>query len=77
MRTNIVRDDQLIADAMRLSGLNTKREVVELALRRLVNSVRRKAILDLVGQNTIAPGYDVRAARSRISARGSAGSRPR
>jgi Arc/MetJ family transcription regulator len=57
---------------MRLSGMKTKREVVELALRRLVNSVRRKDILDLVGQNTIAPDYDVRVVRSRMSARGGA-----
>ena len=31
MRTNIVIDDQLVADAMKLSGVKTKREVVELA----------------------------------------------
>ena len=77
MRTNIVLDDQLVADAMRLSGVKTKREVVELALRRLVNSVRRKDILDLVGQNTIAPDYDVRAVRSRMSGRGGARRGPR
>ena len=77
MRTNIVLDDQLVADAMRLSGVKTKREVVELALRRLVNSVRRKDILDLVGQNTIAPDYDVRAVRSRMSAQGGARRGPR
>lgn len=77
MRTNIVLDDQLVAEAMRLSGVKTKREVVELALRRLVNSVRRKDILDLVGQNMIAPDYDVRAVRSRMSARGPARSGPR
>jgi Arc/MetJ family transcription regulator len=77
MRTNIVLDDQLVADAMRLSGAKTKREVVELALRRLVNSVRRKDILDLVGKNMITPEYDVRAVRSRMSARDGARSRSR
>jgi Arc/MetJ family transcription regulator len=77
MRTNIVLDDQLVEDAMRLSGVKTKRGVVELALRRLVNSVRRKDILDLVGQNMIAPDYDVRAVRSRMSARGGARRGPR
>ena len=77
MRTNIVLDDQLVADAMRLSGVKTKREVVELALRRLVNSVRRKDILDLVGKNMIAPDYDVRAVRSRMGARDGARSRTR
>ena len=61
MRTNIVLDDRLIADAMKLSGVKTKREVVELALRRLVASAKQKDILDLVGKDVIAPGYDVRA----------------
>ena len=69
MRTNIVIDDQLVADAMKLSGVKTKREVVELALRRLVMSARRKDILDLVGQDLIAADYDVRAVRSRMGAR--------
>ena len=66
MRTNIVLDDQLVADAMRLSGARTKREVVDLALRRLVASGRQKNILDLVGKDMIAPDYDVRLARSRM-----------
>ena len=73
MRTNIVIDDQLVADAMKLSGVKTKREVVELALRRLVSSAKQKDILDLVGQNMIAPGYDVRAVRSRMGTRRGAG----
>ena len=72
MRTNIVLNDQLVADAMKLSGVRTKREVVELALRRLVNSVRQKDILDLVGKGMIAPDYDVRAVRSGMRARGGA-----
>lgn len=35
-RTNIELDDQLLAVAMQRYGLRTKREVVDLALRRLV-----------------------------------------
>lgn len=35
-RTNIVLDDDLVARAMRLTGARTKREVVDIALRRLV-----------------------------------------
>lgn len=35
-RTNIDIDDELIAEAMRKHGLRTKREAVDLALRRLV-----------------------------------------
>ena len=36
-RTNIEIDDRLVARAMRLTGARTKREVVDIALRRLVD----------------------------------------
>ena len=35
-RTNIVIDDELLREAMMLTGARTKREVVDIALRRLV-----------------------------------------
>jgi len=35
-RTNIELDDRLVEKAMRLTGARTKREVVDIALRRLV-----------------------------------------
>ncbi len=35
-RTNIEIDDELVAEAMQLTGASTKREVVDVALRRLV-----------------------------------------
>lgn len=38
-RTNIDIDDELVAQAMKLYGLRTKREAVDLALRRLVGRV--------------------------------------
>ena len=37
MRTNIVIDDDLLAKAMRVTGLATKRETVELALQTLLS----------------------------------------
>ena len=36
-RTNIDIDDQLVEQAMRLTGARTKRQVVNIALRRLVD----------------------------------------
>ena len=36
-RTNIDIDDQLVQQAMRLTGARTKRQVVNIALRRLVD----------------------------------------
>lgn len=40
-RTNIVLDDLLVKEAMRVSGARTKREAVDFALRELVS--RRRA----------------------------------
>ncbi|MBK7662112.1 MAG: type II toxin-antitoxin system VapB family antitoxin [Candidatus Methylophosphatis roskildensis] len=42
MRTNIVIDDKLMSDALRATGLKTKREAVELGLRTLVR-LRKQA----------------------------------
>lgn len=36
-RTNIVLDDELVARAQELTGARTKREAVDIALRRLVD----------------------------------------
>jgi Arc/MetJ family transcription regulator len=36
MRTNIVIDDELMAEAMEATGIKTKREVVELGLKTLL-----------------------------------------
>lgn len=44
MRTNIVIDDQLMNETMRLTGLRTKREAVELGLRTLVRLHRQAEI---------------------------------
>jgi Arc/MetJ family transcription regulator len=41
MRTNIVIDDTLMADALKVSGARTKREAVELGLRTLIR-IRRQ-----------------------------------
>jgi Arc/MetJ family transcription regulator len=48
-RTNIVIDDRLVEKAMRLYNLKTKREAVDLALRRLVGEYEPIDILELEG----------------------------
>ena len=48
-RTNIVIDDELVERAMRLYNLKTKREAVDLALRRLVGEYRPIDMLVLQG----------------------------
>ena len=44
MRTNIVIDDRLLAEAMKATGARTKREVVERGLQALVQRHRQQAI---------------------------------
>lgn len=62
MRTNIVIDDKLMAEAMRATGLKTKRAVVELGLRRLVQLNAQARILELKG--TVHWEGDLRKMRS-------------
>ncbi len=50
MRTNIVIDDELMEDAMRLSGVKTKREAVETALRLLVRIKKQENIRNFRGK---------------------------
>lgn len=49
MRTNIVIDDDLMAQALQATGLSTKKEVVEQGLKLLVKRQRQQAILKLRG----------------------------
>jgi Arc/MetJ family transcription regulator len=49
MRTNVVVDDELIGEAMQLTGIKTRREVIDTALRTLVRLERQRAVLALEG----------------------------
>jgi Arc/MetJ family transcription regulator len=50
MRTNIEIDDNLVEEAQRLTGLRTKRAVVEEGLKALIRLKRQMKILDLAGK---------------------------
>ena len=50
MRTNIEIDKELIDEAQRLTGLKTKRAVVEEGLKTLVRLKRQMKILELGGK---------------------------
>lgn len=50
MRTNIVIDDKLIDEALRATGARTKREVVELGLKALIQLKRQEAIRGFRGK---------------------------
>jgi Arc/MetJ family transcription regulator len=50
MRTNIVIDDKLMEDALKATGARTKREVVELGLRALVQLKQQERIRGFRGK---------------------------
>jgi Arc/MetJ family transcription regulator len=50
MRTNIDIDDKLIAEAMQLSGLTTKKQVVDEALKQFIRHKKRLSVLDMFGK---------------------------
>ena len=52
MRTNIVIDDNLMNDALKVTGLKTKKEAVELGLKILVKLNQQEAIKAFRGKLT-------------------------
>lgn len=50
MRTSIEIDTQLMEQALQLSQLSTKKEVVNIALKEFVKRLRRLKILELEGK---------------------------
>lgn len=57
-RTNIVLDDELIAQAMARAGVRTKKAAVEAALRAYVRQPDYSGLLALEGSAVLAPDYD-------------------
>ncbi|HTH81265.1 MAG TPA: type II toxin-antitoxin system VapB family antitoxin [Ramlibacter sp.] len=60
-RTNIVLDDDLVAQAMRRAGVKTKRAAVEAALRAFVKKPDYSGLLALIGTDSIDDDYDPKA----------------
>ncbi|MFE8072366.1 type II toxin-antitoxin system VapB family antitoxin [Marinobacteraceae bacterium S3BR75-40.1] len=50
MRTNIIIDDELMADALKASGYKTKKEAVEQGLKLLVRLSKQQEIRSLRGK---------------------------
>jgi Arc/MetJ family transcription regulator len=50
MRTNVVIDDDLMAEALETTGLNTKKAVIEEALRTLVRLKKQEKVRSLRGK---------------------------
>jgi Arc/MetJ family transcription regulator len=58
MRTNIVIDDALMAEAQRLTGVETKKQVVDEALRLLIQIYQQKEIRQFRGKLTWTGNLD-------------------
>lgn len=63
MRTNIVLDDELVGEALEITGARTKKEVVHMALRELVERRRRRNLLDLAGRLSLRDDFDHKGSR--------------
>ncbi len=63
MRTNIVLDDDLVKEALELTGIKTKRELVHEAIKALIKKHRRKNLLDIRGRIEFDPDYDYKSLR--------------
>lgn len=57
-------DDKLVKEAMKLANVKTKREAVDIALRRFVQSGKQRKLLDLYGTGGVRKDYDYKQART-------------
>ena len=63
MRTNVVLDDTLLQEALALSGVKTKKDVISLALHEFVMTRKRLNLLELAGKISFRDDYDYKACR--------------
>lgn len=63
MRTNIVLDDKIIEEAMKVSSAKTKKEIISKALKEFVENRKRLNLLDLEGKITFHEGYNYKGLR--------------
>jgi len=63
VRTNIVLDDDLIAEGLTLTGIPSRRQLVDTALRELIRNRKKKNLADLAGQIQFYDGFDPKALR--------------
>jgi Arc/MetJ family transcription regulator len=63
MRTNVVLDESLIDEALRLSDAKTKKELIHKALQEFVENRKRRNLLDLSCKIKFNKKYDYKAMR--------------
>ena len=65
MSTNLAIDPELLQKALEASGLKTKKETVNLALKELINRYKQAEIIDLFGKMDPDINYDYKKGRTR------------
>ena len=58
MRTNVNLDDDLVNEAFKYTGAKTKKELINIALKELVETRKRLNLLDLAGKIKFIENYD-------------------
>jgi len=58
MKTNIDLDEQLLKEGFAITGLRTKKELVNFALAELVKNNSRKNLLELAGEIEFIDGFN-------------------
>ncbi|MCD5414342.1 MAG: type II toxin-antitoxin system VapB family antitoxin [Clostridiales bacterium] len=58
LRTNILIDDEMMEQAMKLSGLTTKKDVVNKALYEFIQRAKRKNLAELQGEIQFTDDYN-------------------
>lgn len=65
MPTNLAIDDHLLTSAQKISGIKTKKETVNQALREFIQRRKQQGILDLFGTVEYDRDYDHKKLRNR------------
>ena len=65
MATNLALKDELIKEAMKLSGATTKKDAVNLALEEFIRMKKRQSLSKLAGKVEFEESYNYKKGRSR------------
>lgn len=65
MATNLAINQELLSKALELSGLKTKKDTVNLALKEFVNRHKQLELINIFGKMDPDPDYDYKKGRIR------------
>ncbi len=65
MATNLAINENLLHEALKTSGLKTKKDTVNLALKEFIDRRKQLEIIDLFGKMDPDPDYDYKQGRIR------------